>query len=50
MSNNNYNIKLNLININKDNSESNKQPTQKIKVRKDKNGIEINKINKKINK
>lgn len=47
MSNNNYNIKLNLININNNNSESNKQPIQKIKVRKDKNGIEINKINKK---
>ena len=44
MSNNNYNIKLNLININNNNSESNKKPIQKIKVRKDKNGIEINKI------
>ena len=47
MSNHNCNIKLNLNNINNNNSESNKQPIQKIKVRKDKNGIEINKINKK---
>jgi len=47
MSNHNCNIKLNLNNINNNNSGSGGQPIQKIKVRKDKNGIEINKINKK---